>query len=96
MEPGSKLSKENLQNLKEGKLVWLVDGSVKRCEYNLGRIIEISTGNNGVVRPLRVKMAHGELNWPVVKLVLLFYDGVSETENRATSNQLQKQSDTRK
>ena len=57
-----------MRNLKEGELVWLVDDSVKRCEYKLGRIIEIFTGNDGVVRPERVNMAHGELNRPVVKL----------------------------
>ena len=31
----------------------------------------------------RVKMAHGELKRPVVKLAPVFYDGVSEIENRA-------------
>ena len=30
-----KWSKEHVQNLKEGELVWLVDDSVKRCEYKL-------------------------------------------------------------
>ena len=51
----SKWSKEHERNLKEGELVWLVDVSVKRCEYKLGRIIEIFTGNDGVVRSARVK-----------------------------------------
>ena len=37
----SKLSKEHVRNLKEGELVWLVDDTVKHCEYKLGRIIEI-------------------------------------------------------
>ena len=73
----SKWSKEHVRNLKEGKLVWLVDDSVKRCEYKFGRIIEIFTGNDGVVRSARVKLAHGELNRPVVKLAPVFYDGVS-------------------
>ena len=79
----SKWSKEHVRNLKEGGLVWLVDDSVKRCEYKLGRVIEIFTGNDGVVRSARVKMAHGELNRPVVKLAPVFYDGVSEIENGA-------------
>ena len=97
----SKWSKEHVRNLKEGELVWLVDDSVKRCEYKLGRIIEIFTGNDGVVRSARVKMAHGELNRPVVKLAPVFYDGVSEIENRAgdvgaTSDQLEKPSDSKK
>ena len=97
----SKWSKEHVRNLKEGELVWLVDDSVKGCEYKLGRIVEIFTGNDGVVRSARVKMAHGELNRPVVKLAPVFYDGVSEIENRAgdvgaTSNELQKPSDSKK
>ena len=87
--------------LKEGELVWLVDDPVKSCEYKLGRIIEFFTGNDGVVRLARVKMAHGELNRQVVKLAPVFYDGVSEIANRAadvgaTSNQLQKPSDGKK
>ena len=90
----SKWSKEHVRNLKEGELVWLVDDSVKRCENKLGRIIELFIGNDGVVRAARVKMAHGELNRPVVKLAPVIYDGVSEIENRAgnvgaTSNELQ-------
>ena len=97
----SRWSKEHVRNLKEGELVWLVDDSLKRCEYKLGRIIEIFTGNDGVVRSARVKKAHGELNRPVVKLAPVFYDDVSEIENRAgdvgaTSNKLQKPSDSKK
>ena len=97
----SKWSKEHVRNLKDGELVWIVDDSVKRCECKLGRIIEIFTGNVGVVRSARVKKAHGELNRPVVNLAPVFYDGVSEIENRAgdvgaTSKQLQKPSDSKK
>ena len=97
----SKWSKEHVRNLKEGELVWLVDDSVKRCEYRLGRISEIFTGNDGVVRSARVKMAHGELSRPVVKLAPVFYDGVSEIEIRArdvdvTSYQLEKPSESKK
>ena len=49
----------------------------------MGRIVEVFTGADGVVRSARVKMAHGELKRPVVKLAPVFYDGVSEIENRA-------------
>ena len=56
----SKWSREHVRNLKEGESVWLVDDSVKYCGYKLGRIIEIFTGNDGVVRSARVKMAHEE------------------------------------
>ena len=57
--------------------------TLKRCEYKLGRIVEVFTGSDGVVRSAGVKMAHGELKRPVVKLAPVFYDGVSEIENRA-------------
>ena len=53
----SKWSKEHVQNLKEGELVWLIDDSLKRGKYKFGRIIEIFTGNDGVLRSARVKMA---------------------------------------
>ena len=90
-----------MQNLQEGELVWLVDDSVNRCEFKLGRIIEIFIGNDGVVRSARVKMAHGDLNRPVVKLAPVFYDGASKVKNRAgdlgaTSNHLKKPSDRNK
>ena len=64
--------------------MWLEDDSVKRCEHKLGQIIEIFTGNDRVARSARVKMAHAEPNRPVVKLAPVFYDGVSEIENRAS------------
>ena len=79
----SKWSEEHVRNLKEGELVRLVDDSVKCCENKFGPIIEIFTGNDGVVRSAKVKMAHGELNRPVVQLAPVFFDGGSEIENRA-------------
>ena len=96
-----KLSKEHVRSLKEGEYIWLVDDSVKRCEYKLGRIIKICSGKDSVVRSARVKMAHGELYRPTVKLAPVFYDGISKIENRAgdvgaTSKQLQKPSDSGK
>ena len=72
-----------MRNLREGELVWMVDESVRRCEYKMGRVIQVFKGHNGVVGSARVKMAHGEFNRPVVKLVPVFYDEVSENENRA-------------
>ena len=97
----SKWSKEHVRNSKEGELVWLVDDAVKRCEYKLRRIVDICTGSDGVVQSARIKMARGELNRPVVKLAPVFYDGVSEIENRAVdvgaaSNQQQDPSDSKK
>ena len=45
----------------------MVDESVRRREYKMGRVIQVFTGDDGVVRSARVKMAHGEFNRPVVK-----------------------------
>ena len=42
-------SKELVRILKEGVLVWLEVDSLKRCEYKLGRIIEIFTCNETTV-----------------------------------------------
>ena len=89
-----------MRNLKEGDLVWLVDEPVKRCEYKLGQFMLTFTGNDGVLRSVRVKMAHGELIQSVVKLAPVFYDGVFKIETRAgdagaTSNELQKPSDSK-
>ena len=67
----------------EKELVWMVDDSVKRCECKMGRVIKVFKGDDGVVRSARVKMVHGEFNRPVVKLAPVFFDGVSEIENRA-------------
>ena len=68
-----------MRNLKEGDLVLLVDDSVKCCELKVGKL-EICTGNDDIVRSARVKMAHGELNRPVVKLAPVFYEGVSRSK----------------
>ena len=79
----------------------MVDDSVKQCEYKMGRVIKVFKGDDGVVRSTRVKMAHGEFNRPVVKLAPVFYNGVSEIENRAgdvgaTNEQKQEPSDQQK
>ena len=68
----SKWSKEHIENLKEGKWEWLVDNSVERCEYKFGRILEIFTAIDSVVRSARVNTAHGELNRPVVRFAPVF------------------------
>ena len=68
--------------MREGEFLWLVDDSVKSCAYKLGETFGIYIGNDGFVRSARVKMAHGELIRPVVKLALIFYNGASEIKNR--------------
>ena len=76
MESEIEVVKISCAKTEKSKLVWLVDFSVKRCEYYQVSIIEIFNDNN--------KLAHGELNTPVVMLATVFYDGVSETKNRAS------------
>ena len=46
------------------------------------QIIQLSKINNGVLQSLRVKMAHGEFNRPLVKLEPVFYDGFFEIKTR--------------
>ncbi|XP_075241733.1 uncharacterized protein LOC142336705 [Convolutriloba macropyga] len=70
----SKWSKEHVRNLKERKILWMVDDSVKRCEYKMGRFIKVFKNHDGVVQSARVKLAHGEFNRLVVKLAPVFYD----------------------
>ena len=67
METNIEVVERTVRNLKEGVFVWLVDDSVKRSEYKLRQMIEIYTGKDVVLRSSIVKMAHGELNQPVVK-----------------------------
>ena len=81
----SNWSEEHVRNLKEGELAWPVDVSVRRWKYKLGWINDIYTGHDGVVRSARVRMAHGELNRPVVKLAPVFYEGVCEIEIRSAN-----------
>ena len=58
MEPEIEVVKRKCAKPEKSKLVWLVNDSIKRCEYKKGRIIEIFTGSDGVVRLAIVKMAH--------------------------------------
>ena len=50
------------------------------------KIIQLSKINNRVLQSLRVKMAHGEFNRPLVKLEPVFYDGFFEIKNKASDN----------
>ena len=63
-----------------------VDDSPKRCEYKMERINEIFTVKYSVVRSAMVKMAHGVLNRPVVKLTPVFFDAVPDIKSRCWRN----------
>ena len=58
----------------------MADGSMKRCKNNMIRVMQKFKGDD-VVRSTRVKRV--QFKRPVVKLAPVFYDDVSEIENRA-------------
>ncbi len=78
-----KWNKLNTRELKVNDLVWVVDESVKRSHYKIGRIIETYPGNDGVVRSATVKTQDGTLKRTQVKLAPVYDEGVFTTENRA-------------
>ena len=56
------------ETLKEGNLLWLIEDSKKRENYNLGRVTEIINGSDGVIRSAKVRSNDGVYKRPVMKL----------------------------
>ena len=52
-------------------LVWIVEPSSFRGQYQLGRVVEVFPGDDGIVRSAKVKTLQGTLHRPLVKLVPL-------------------------
>ena len=74
------------KTLAEGDLVWLIEDSDKRGHYNLGRVLEVFPGADGVIRSSRVQTKDGVYKRPVVKLAPVLHDSESvfpSMENRA-------------
>ena len=74
------------KTLAEGDLVWLIEDSDKRGHYNLGRVLEVFPGADGVIRSSRVQTKDGVYKRPVVKLAPVLQDSESvfpSMENRA-------------
>ena len=73
------------KSLRQGYLVWLVEDSDKRGYYDLGRIIEIFEGFDGLIRSAPIRTKDGYYKRPVVKLapVLSMDEDVFTKENRA-------------
>ena len=46
-------------------------------------MMEVFSGNDGVVRSSRGQLSHEDLNQPLVKLAPLLYDDISEIKNWA-------------
>lgn len=61
-------------NLKKNALVLLVDHTVPRGRWNLGRVLETYPGADGIVRTVKVKTKSSELVRPIQKLCLLESD----------------------
>ena len=78
-----KWKKEGIRQLEVNDLVWIVDESVKRAHYKMGRVLEVYHGSDGRVRSALVKTEDGKLKRPVVKLAPMFYESVFREKNRA-------------
>ena len=68
-----------------GDLVWIIEDSDKRGQYVLGRVVDVRTGSDGVVRSASIQTKDGIYIRPAVKLALVLeQNGVfSQKENRA-------------
>ena len=80
IESDNEVVKKTCANPKKGGLVWLLDDSVKRFEHKLGQINKIFTANDNFLRSVTVKMSHGKLNLPVVKLAQYSTKGFPRTK----------------
>ena len=62
------------RNLKIGDIVVVIDPATPRGQWPLGRVLEIFTGTDSIVRSARVKTATSSYHRPAVKLCLLETD----------------------
>ena len=62
---------ETSNNLREGETVLLVDPSVPRGSWPLGRVSKVFPGTDGLVRVVEVKTSRGVYRRPVTKVVRL-------------------------
>ena len=58
-------------NLQQGELVIVTDKNLARNKWKLGRVINTTKSDDGIVRQVKVKTAEGILNRPVTKLCRL-------------------------
>ena len=81
----SKWKQESKRAIATGDLVWIIEDSDKRGQYVLGRVVDVRTGSDGVVRSASIQTKDGIYTRPAVKLALVLeQDGVfSQKENRA-------------
>ena len=62
---------QDVPNLKVGDLVILVDHSIPRGTWPLGRIVEVYRGSDNVVRSADVKTKFGVYRRPATKIAAL-------------------------
>ena len=62
-------------NLRVGDMVLIVDGSVPRGQWPLGRVVAVKDGADGLVRSVEVKTRGVVLQRPVTKVVKLYSEG---------------------
>ena len=59
------------RNVEVGDLVHVVDGTIDRGRWKLGRVVEVNTGRDGFVRSAKVKTEKAVMVRPIAKLCLL-------------------------
>ena len=59
------------QNIKVGDVVLVADSNLVRNRWPLGRVIEVSSSEDGLVRSATVRIGSTELRRPITKLCLL-------------------------
>ena len=59
------------RNFRKGDLVLLVDDNCARGDWKMGRVVDVYTAQDGLVRSVQVKTATSLLSRPVTKLCLL-------------------------
>ena len=75
-----------LPNLKSNALVLLVDDNLPRGHWNLGRVLEVYLGPDGMVLTVKIETKDSVLMRPIQKLCLLEND--FETVLRRDLNKL--------
>ena len=70
------------ENVGIDDIVLIIEKDVVRSKWNMGRIVEVYPGPDGLVRSVKLRTASGIYNRPITKLVLLLSkEELAENEN---------------
>ena len=58
-------------NLKIGDIILVIDKDYPRSKWNMGLVIQVYPGDDGLVRSAKVKTSFGTYDRPITKLTLL-------------------------